>query len=97
MNKLAVLAGLCFSALAQGATLTVDCDAGATIIGGCCGTSPEHLAAMRAALDSYEPGPRPDLDAVVAKVGALTNTVASDAEPGSARRRRRGGAPRRAR
>jgi parallel beta-helix repeat protein len=33
MNKLAVLAGLCFSALAQGATLTVDCDAGATIMG----------------------------------------------------------------
>jgi methionine synthase I (cobalamin-dependent)/5,10-methylenetetrahydrofolate reductase len=27
-------------------------DAGATIIGGCCGTTPEHIAAMRAALDA---------------------------------------------
>src|SRR4029078_11531363 len=28
-------------------------DAGARIIGGCCGTSPTHLAAMRAALDEH--------------------------------------------
>ena len=27
-------------------------DAGARIVGGCCGTTPEHLAAMRAALDA---------------------------------------------
>jgi len=26
-------------------------DAGATIVGGCCGTTPEHIAAMRSALD----------------------------------------------
>ncbi len=25
--------------------------AGATVIGGCCGTTPEHIAAMRVALD----------------------------------------------
>jgi homocysteine S-methyltransferase len=29
--------------------------AGATIIGGCCGTTPEHIAAMRAALDARTP------------------------------------------
>jgi len=31
---------------------------GATIVGGCCGTTPEHVAAMRQALDQ-EPNPRP--------------------------------------
>jgi homocysteine S-methyltransferase len=30
-------------------------DAGARIVGGCCGTTPEHIAAMRAALDSLAP------------------------------------------
>lgn len=30
-------------------------DAGATIIGGCCGTTPAHIAAMRELLDSYSP------------------------------------------
>ena len=27
-------------------------DAGASILGGCCGTTPEHIAALRAALDA---------------------------------------------
>jgi len=31
-------------------------DAGARIVGGCCGTSYEHVAAMREAMDSYVPG-----------------------------------------
>ncbi len=30
-------------------------DAGASIIGGCCGSTPEHIAAMREALDSRDP------------------------------------------
>ena len=30
-------------------------DAGMKIIGGCCGTTPEHIAAMRQALDSTPP------------------------------------------
>jgi homocysteine S-methyltransferase len=29
-------------------------DAGARILGGCCGTSPEHIAAMRAAIDAVD-------------------------------------------
>lgn len=47
--------------------------AGARIIGGCCGTAPAHIAAMRAALDACEPGAvsRPEIDAVVAATGAL--------------------------
>ena len=30
--------------------------AGAAIVGGCCGTTPEHIAAMRVALDALAPG-----------------------------------------
>ena len=32
------------------------CEAGASIIGGCCGTTPEHIAAMRKALAANPPG-----------------------------------------
>ena len=32
------------------------CEAGARLIGGCCGTTPEHIAAMRAALDTLPEG-----------------------------------------
>ncbi|MBX2881954.1 MAG: betaine--homocysteine S-methyltransferase [Granulosicoccus sp.] len=31
-------------------------NAGARIIGGCCGTSPHHVAAMRQAIDQWQPG-----------------------------------------
>ena len=61
-------------------------DAGVAIIGGCCGTSPAHLAAMRTALDTRVPGPRPDLDRVVAMTGPLTNALATD-EPAPSNRR----------
>jgi homocysteine S-methyltransferase len=37
------------------------CDAGARLIGGCCGTSPQHIAAMRQALDSLPQGCGPAL------------------------------------
>ncbi len=30
------------------------CEAGASIVGGCCGTTPEHITAMRSALDNLE-------------------------------------------
>ena len=33
-------------------------DAGATLLGGCCGTSPEYLRALRDALAGYTPAPR---------------------------------------
>ncbi|MCK5276498.1 MAG: betaine--homocysteine S-methyltransferase, partial [Alphaproteobacteria bacterium] len=46
-------------------------DAGARIIGGCCGTSPVHLRAIVEALDTYEPGPRPSRADIEAKLGAL--------------------------
>jgi methionine synthase I (cobalamin-dependent) len=47
-------------------------DAGARIIGGCCGTTPEHVRAMRNALDSRAPGPRPDRAAIEAALGTIS-------------------------
>ncbi len=38
-------------------------DAGAGIVGGCCGTTPQHIAAMRRALDSHHPAEVPALPA----------------------------------
>ena len=46
-------------------------DSGARIIGGCCGTSPAHLAAMRIALDSHTKGPRPDRAKLEAEIGPM--------------------------
>ncbi len=34
-------------------------DAGANLIGGCCGTTPDHIAALARALEGREPAPRP--------------------------------------
>ncbi|MEP0944118.1 MAG: betaine--homocysteine S-methyltransferase [Rhizobiaceae bacterium] len=68
-------------------------DAGAKIIGGCCGTSSGHLAAMRQAIDTHTKGPRPALEAVVAATGELVNQIAankSDADEGARAGRRRG-------
>ncbi len=46
-------------------------DAGARIIGGCCGTTPTHLKAIAEALVGYEPGPIPDADAIEAALGPI--------------------------
>jgi 5-methyltetrahydrofolate--homocysteine methyltransferase len=48
-------------------------DVGARIIGGCCGTTPTHIKAMRAALESHEPSAeKPDLDAIVSRLGQVS-------------------------
>ncbi len=47
-------------------------DAGVRIIGGCCGTTPEHVVAMHAALMTHEPGERPDLATVIARLGEVS-------------------------
>jgi len=47
-------------------------DAGARIIGGCCGTEPDHLRAMRAALERHEKGDRPAIDEVAARLGEVS-------------------------
>ncbi|GAA0293202.1 betaine--homocysteine S-methyltransferase [Rhodovulum strictum] len=77
--------------MADYAVLARDC--GARIIGGCCGTTPEHLRAMRAALETHPRGPRPSLDEIATQLGGFSSssdgTGDSDA-PDRPRRRRRG-------
>jgi 5-methyltetrahydrofolate--homocysteine methyltransferase len=48
---------------------------GARIVGGCCGTTPSHIAAMRASLDAALDHDRPSIDEIVASVGPLTNAL----------------------
>ncbi len=50
-------------------------DAGARIIGGCCGTTPSHLKVMRKALEASERGDPPDLEQIVAELGPLTGVL----------------------
>jgi homocysteine S-methyltransferase len=40
------------------------CQAGASLIGGCCGTTPQHIAAMRAALDAHPNGCLSEIDVI---------------------------------
>ena len=47
-------------------------DAGAKIIGGCCGTSPEHLAAMRKSLETYTRGERPTVEVIEQRLGPVS-------------------------
>ncbi len=46
-------------------------DAGVRIIGGCCGTMPEHLKAMRKALETRPKGDRPTLDQISGGIGGV--------------------------
>ncbi len=69
------------------AGLAVDC--GARIIGGCCGNSPAHVAAMRRGLDAHKAGARPDVAAIVAALGPLVAPPAAESGPGRPRRRER--------
>lgn len=47
-------------------------DSGAKIIGGCCGTSPEHIRAMREALDNHIKGEQPTVEDVEARLGEVS-------------------------
>ena len=60
-------------------------DAGARIVGGCCGTTPVHLAAIAAALEGYTPGPMPEKAAIEAALGPIAGPKAS-----GERRRKKG-------
>ncbi|MEM9710236.1 MAG: betaine--homocysteine S-methyltransferase [Pseudomonadota bacterium] len=76
----------------MGEYATLARDAGAKIIGGCCGTTPDHLRVMREALETRPKGPRPSLDTVSETLGGFSS--ASDgtgdgaAAPTRNRRRR---------
>ena len=64
-------------------------DSGARIIGGCCGTSYNHLAAMRHAIDNHTKRARPTVAEVIEKIGPMRNTVAA-AYGSEVRRERKG-------
>lgn len=66
--------------MAEYAVLARDC--GATIIGGCCGTTSEHLAAMRKALETRAPASRPTLDHIAETLGGFSSN--SDGTDGKA-------------
>ena len=78
--------------MADYAVLARDC--GASIIGGCCGTTPEHLEKMREALETRPRGDRPSLETIAAALGAFSS--ASDGTDDAAPAPRRGGRRRRA-
>jgi len=65
--------------MADYAVLARDC--GARIIGGCCGTTPEHLTAMRRALENTPNGPKPSLEAITDALGGFSS--ASDGTDGN--------------
>ncbi|MEL7116201.1 MAG: betaine--homocysteine S-methyltransferase [Pseudomonadota bacterium] len=66
-------------------------DSGATIIGGCCGTTPEHLVHMRAALEERPRGDRPALETIAGALGGFSSADdgLGDAPARPERRRRR--------
>jgi methionine synthase I (cobalamin-dependent) len=73
-------------------------DAGARIVGGCCGTSAEHLTSIRKALNAHQPGAKPSAAEIVSRLGPVTEGAAallaggdiSAAAPKRSRRRDRG-------
>lgn len=63
-------------------------DAGASVIGGCCGTKPEHVTRIREALTDYEPGSRPSVQEIENRLGEVFQSSASK-QPKARRSRRR--------
>ena len=63
-------------------------NAGVRIVGGCCGTSPEHLAAMRKAIDNHVSGPVPTIESIIQDIGPLTNKPPTDNDPNRRKSRR---------
>ncbi len=67
-------------------------DCGARIIGGCCGTTADHLRAMREALETRpKSDSRPSLEQIAEKLGGFSSTSdgTGDDEPKARRTRRR--------
>jgi 5-methyltetrahydrofolate--homocysteine methyltransferase len=65
---------------------------GASIIGGCCGTMPDHLRVMREALDTRPKGDAPTLEQIVTALGEFSSAsdgTGDDQPPPRERRRRR--------
>jgi 5-methyltetrahydrofolate--homocysteine methyltransferase len=74
--------------MADYAVMARDC--GARIIGGCCGTMPDHLRHMRDALDSRTRGEAPTLEQITAALGAFSSDSDGTGDDGAPARERRG-------
>jgi 5-methyltetrahydrofolate--homocysteine methyltransferase len=76
-------------------------DSGARIIGGCCGTTPGHVASMRAAIDEHTKRPTPKIEEVIKTLGSVTVGAQAQlkgdqsVEGGALSKGRRGGRARR--
>ena len=79
--------------MADYAVLARDC--GATIIGGCCGTTPEHLTHMRRALEERPRGERPTLDEIAERLGGFSSAGDGTGDDEGAAAARRSGRRRR--
>ncbi|MEM9967836.1 MAG: betaine--homocysteine S-methyltransferase [Pseudomonadota bacterium] len=75
--------------MARYAVMARDC--GASIIGGCCGTMPEHLVQMRDALDCTPKGSAPTLQEIAATLGAFSSDSDGTEEKQPRRATRRAG------
>ncbi|MAD95488.1 MAG: hypothetical protein CML33_08340 [Rhodobacteraceae bacterium] len=64
---------------------------GASIIGGCCGTMPEHLAAMRHSLETQPVGQQPNLAEISVLLGDFSSVRDGTGEQPDPRRPRRRG------
>lgn len=66
-------------------------DAGARIIGGCCGTSCNHLKYMRKAVDDHLAeglGKRPTVEDIIGKIGEMKNATSTDNDAAPKRERK---------
>ncbi|KAA0920836.1 betaine--homocysteine S-methyltransferase [Aquicoccus porphyridii] len=73
--------------MADYAVLARDC--GVKLIGGCCGTMPDHLRKMREALENTPKGPRPTLDQITSRLGAFSSAADGTGEDDTPKRRPR--------
>lgn len=73
--------------MADYAVLARDC--GVKLIGGCCGTMPDHLRKMREALENTPKGPRPTLDQITTQLGAFSSAADGTGEDDTPKRRPR--------
>jgi 5-methyltetrahydrofolate--homocysteine methyltransferase len=64
-------------------------DAGARIIGGCCGTMPDHLRAMRHALETRPRGDVPTSEQIAVSLGGYSSVSDGTDGEGPVRRERR--------
>jgi len=65
-------------------------DIGAVVIGGCCGTTPQHLSRMRDALEKTPKGARPSLDEIASRLGGFSSDSDGTGDDAPKRRERRG-------